>query len=191
MATTLRASRQAGWKVIAMLVICIAAGVYLVPRMVPEDLQKRVAEGTSGSSFRDRLDLMKSGLTAWTKRPLQGFGLGAYERSSASVGGRLGVAHNTFVSILVEDGLIGMGIYLTFWAMLIRTILSFPKMEKRFWLTVLVGYAPSLMSASAEYEKPLWFLCAMILAQSITVAKDKALPKGRPTPPRRFGANTT
>ena len=143
---------------IVMFLICIGAGIYLVPRLVPETLQDRVT-GQMGHGAEGRIAVWQRSLKTWTEKPLLGGGAGTEHPAHDWT------SHNTFISILVDDGLIGLGIFLAFWVVLIGTIFSFPKAEKQFWFTVLAGYSPALLTGSANHEKTLWFLWAMILAR--------------------------
>ena len=75
--------------------------------------------------------------------------------------------------MLTENGLVGLAFYLLFWAILMVAVLSLQKAEKFLWLIMLIGYAPHVLSISSEYEKVLWLIFGLILAQTISVANVK------------------
>ena len=74
-------------------------------------------------------------------------------------------AHNTFVSVLVESGLIGFTLYFLFWAVVFRRVLLMPKADRFFWLGVFACYLPIVLTGSMEYQKATWFLGALAFCQ--------------------------
>lgn len=169
--------RVVGWKPAAILVICIAVIGFLVVELVPGFLLSRVGEGQSAASFQDRLAAWQGGLAKWSERPLQGYG------SATNGGHEMMLAHNTLVTVLVDTGLVGFGLYTAFWLLLLSALLSLPKTEMTFWLVVFASFAPSFLSGSAEHDKVLWLLCAMVLAQAAAL-RSRAVPSAPRTTAR-------
>jgi O-antigen ligase len=165
--------RVLGWKPAVIFVLCLAVIGVLVVQLVPSGNLARVAELQTAKSFQDRVAAWQNGLTKWTEQPLQGFG-------SATNGG-MEVAHNTLVTVLVDDGLVGLGLYVAFWLLLLVALLSLPKVEKSLWFIVFASYSPAFLSGSNEYNKNLWLLCAMALAQVATLRR-MAVPSARAAP---------
>ncbi len=93
------------------------------------------------------------------------------------------LAHNTLVTVLVDTGLVGFGLYTAFWLLLLSALLSLPKTEMTFWLVVFASFAPSFLSGSAEHDKVLWLLCAMVLAQAAAL-RSRAVPSAPRTTAR-------
>jgi hypothetical protein len=87
---------------------------------------------------------------------------GAYPELVAPVlgrpsgGGRF-VAHNTFLSVLVEDGIIGFGIFCWTLALLVATIRAMLPLPRACWAIVLAVWAVGVMAGSWEYYKETWF----------------------------------
>jgi O-antigen ligase len=126
----------------------------------------RLGEGTSGNTFAERTNAWRYGLKAWAETPVLGVGAGSYVDTQISQGQRDLAAHNTVVSVLVENGLIGFTLYFAFWGIVIRRAMLLPKADRNFWLSVLACYLPAFLSGSAEYQKSLWLLGAMVLCQT-------------------------
>ncbi len=162
--------RVVGWKPAAIFVFCVGVGGYLILQFAPGYLLARQQEGTAASSFHDRVGAWQAAVAQWANRPLQGFG------SNTHGGPGLELAHNTLVSILVDNGLIGLGLYVAFWILLLLALFSLPKAEKTFWLVVFTAYGPTFLSGSCEHDKTLWFLCALVLTQAATLRRAAAPP---------------
>jgi O-antigen ligase len=158
---------RGGWKPAAVFIFCLGAAVYVIPRVVPESDIARVQEGTQAGSFQKRVELWDQSIHAWRERPLLGIGSGATSDVAENV------SHNSFISVLTENGLVGLVIFVSFWAILAVAVLSLQRAEKILWITMCAGYAPHLLSASAEYQKTLWFMFGLILAQTLSVANVK------------------
>ena len=164
------------WKPAAILILCLGGALYLIPRVVSETNIARVQEGTEAGTFQRRVTLWQESLQAWRERPILGIGAGTTSDIAENV------SHNTFLSVLTENGLVGLAIYASFWALLGLAILSLQKAEKILWITMFIGYAPHMLSASAEYQKVLWFMFGLVLAQTISVASVKLRRGAGPIP---------
>ena len=157
---TMLAAIRRGWKSAAMVALCTLMAFYLVVRYVPEGALMRVQEGTEAHSFQTRLELWGIAFQAWLKTPIEGCGAG----TSPLVTGHL-VIHNTFLTVLLELGLVGLGLFLAMLASALTRVLSFPRAEKMLWLSVFVNFLPHMASSSLECQKVVWLIVAMILAQ--------------------------
>ena len=94
---------------IAAVVSMLAAGVLAI-RFVPAELFKRLSTTSSEISeggLNGRLEIWKAGIALVPARPLQGYGPAGWQ---LVISRRLGLPgpHNTFLSILVDEGLIGL-----------------------------------------------------------------------------------
>jgi len=181
-------SPKMGWKPAIAFLMAAAIGGYFFFRLIPEANIQRVMEGRAAGTLSLRLEIWRRGIEVWMTCPLQGCGAGAFVKAV----GMGYVAHNTFVTILVENGLIGLSLWLGFWALLFRRVLRLPATDKYFWITIFVAIMPSLLSMSENYGKILWFLWAVCLSQSDTIRRQMMrrprfqvfVSQGMP-PPRR------
>ena len=126
----------------------------------------RLAEGTSSDTFVERTTAWRIGLDAWRETPLLGVGAGSYDDITAPKFRRM-AAHNTVVSVLVETGLIGFVLYFSFWAIVVRRIMFFPKTDRFYWLGVFATFLPLFLTLTQEYAKVLWFLGGLVLCQKL------------------------
>ena len=97
---------------ITVLAVSGAAAVAYVPTQIVERLATTGTE-VEDMSLGGRFGIWKSGVRALTARPLTGYGTGMW-RSAVSpwLGPNPQVAHNSFLSMAVETGLVGLSFYL-------------------------------------------------------------------------------
>jgi O-antigen ligase len=111
-------------------------------------------------------------MASFERNPLLGVGSNMYR----SVNVENKVAHNSFISVLVELGLVGFILFGCILATAIRQILSQPSWEKRMWLAVLAGWAAAASTLTWEYRKPTWlFLCLIVASSAVIEQNDEVL----------------
>lgn len=145
--------------------VVLGFAVWLIPDIVPSSLLQRVAEGTESSTFVVRQTQWRLGLEMWSESPVTGVGSGAFVEAAASRGGRALVAHNTFIQILAENGVVGLAIMMTVWSLLAVKVWRLPRQERLLWLGAGLVWAVSAMALSLEYYKITWFLYAWVMVQ--------------------------
>lgn len=148
----------------------------------PASVWKRLStigdEVSGGGTLNSRTMIWQAGLDSFRESPVAGAGSGAYGRSVAKdIAGPVGrdwVAHNTFLSVLVETGVIGFalfgGVVLAMWSSLWR----FTPGERSLWLSLVLVWTLGVSSLTWEYRKPTWFLWGVFAAQSAVVVRRKA-----------------
>jgi O-antigen ligase len=80
----------------------------------------------------------------------------------------LPAAHNTFLSILAEEGLVGFGLFLLLWLGLVLPVLRLPNLVRNLWLVTLATWATGVFTLTWEDRKPTWFLFGLLAAWSAT-----------------------
>ena len=163
--------------ILAAAVFVGIAVAYLVPAASwarIATLGKEAKEGTLNS----RTLIWSTGLQAFADRPFTGVGSGAFPESVRATMGRprswTPVAHNTFLSILVETGLAGFTLFLLFAATLIWSAMRLPKLECRLWLVVFAVWAIGVSALTWEHRKPTWLLFALLPAHAAATAANKS-----------------
>ncbi len=135
------------WKIIfksrLALAVCVAVVAVLVPRFVARSTIARVAEGTGASTFDTRVQMWKYGWEAWKERPILGVGTGCFTTIPLKHGEKALVAHNVFISLLAETGLVGFAFYFLYWATLVRRCMRCPRRTGIFGLASWRRSSPS------------------------------------------------
>lgn len=96
------------------------------------------------------------------QHPIVGVGSGGFRYAT-----ELGKApHNTFLSVLVDLGVIGFSLLAAILAITISNALHQPKQESRLWLTVLMILVLGAMVHNAEGKKVVWLFLTMVTASA-------------------------
>jgi O-antigen ligase len=116
---------------------------------------------------------------AFRQDPVLGTGSGAYPdavRPFIGVPGRRGheyVAHNAFLSVLVETGTIGFAIFGLLLAVLVLWIAMLPLPDAALWATTLAVWTAGVMTLTWEHRKPTWLIFALIMTAWIRGWRDE------------------
>jgi O-antigen ligase len=153
---------------VSLLLLLVLGALWLAPtesRQRIATLPSELARGT----LHNRTRIWKTGLTVLRDHPVGGVGAGAYAQAVKpwlGVPPRAGheyVAHNTFLSVLVETGLAGFAIYAALLLFLSTFIWSMPITERALWATTLVVWATGVSVLTWEHRKPSWLIFALIM----------------------------
>lgn len=156
-------------RLVAAIALLALSGALIVA-YAPERVVERL--GTAGSSveslsFGGRFTLWKAGIHAFGYRPMMGYGVGGFIRAiSPELGARALVAHNSFLSVMVEEGLVGLMFYLAMLWSVFSSILRFPWLERRFGLVLLATLGTAMTPLTWEDNKTAWFVMAALIGMS-------------------------
>ena len=171
------------WARIAILLLISSAILILLPEIRPlrsfQRLGTTYAELTRGD-LNNRINNWREGLATFVEHPLIGVGTSMY-RSVNSLGK---VAHNSFLSVLVELGLIGFILFGAVLAIAFIRARDQPNWDSRFWLTTLMVWAIGSSTLSWEYRKTTWmFLGLLIVSAALNGRRVEAMQRIRPIEP--------
>ena len=148
--------------VVGMLAI---AGVLAVLPMIPQtSVERFLTTGSeiSSGALGGRGYIWAKGLETYAYHPVLGVGAGAYK---AAVGiGK--VAHNVFVSILVELGIVGITLFLAIMGVAVAQALKHPPWGVRFWITLMAIWGIGALSLSWENKKVTWLVLSLTAASA-------------------------
>lgn len=151
-----------------LLVILIIAAVIIVPESTLNRVLSTFSMGSS-DDLGGRLTIYAAAARTIDAHPLLGVGSGAFKSAT----GLNIIAHNSFLSVLSETGIVG---FLFFAIMLIICAveaLRQPKLEAFLWLTVLLMWGLGGSSVSWDFRKPTWLLLTMIIISGELFAEKK------------------
>ena len=158
--------------VMTLIMLFLAGGLAVV--YVPEKIVQRLA--TTSTEVEDlslggRFKLWRAGFRALPQHPILGFGTSSFIRTiSPELGSAAQVAHNSFISVLVEQGIVGLSLFLLMFLAVFRSIRRrLPQVERRFGLVLLGTLVVTMSPLTWEQQKSAWFVLAALVGLAYAV----------------------
>jgi hypothetical protein len=164
-------------RIVAQVVTLVVLLVSLlaVQSLVPESSLQRLAtagESIESGDLNGRVALWGQGLDAYQKHPLVGVGSKAYKHAIPA--GK--VAHNVFISVLVELGIIGLGLFLAILVVVLFGAVNQPRWHSRLWLTMLATWGLGVATLTWEYRKPTWLVLSFAVCSAALQRDESETP---------------
>jgi O-antigen ligase len=154
---------------IAIFLFLVAAFLFLLPRVQALPSFQRfgtTATEITAGNLNHRTVTWAVALVTFTEHPLLGIGSNMFLSVSE---GRM--AHNSFLSVLVELGLIGFALFGTVLTIAVIQALRQPtKWDSSFWLTVILTWAICASSLTYEHRKATWLLLSLVVASAALIS---------------------
>jgi O-antigen ligase len=161
-------TRLSLWAKVSIFLFLASAVLILQPYVQPLKSFQRLgttsAEITEGD-LNNRRNNWREGLDSFEEHPLLGVGGNMY-RSINSLGK---VAHSSYLSVLVELGLIGLALFGTILAFAVIQAWGLPKWDSLFWLTSLLVWAIGASTLTWEYRKTTWLFLSLLVATAALI----------------------
>jgi O-antigen ligase len=141
-----------------VFIIAVIAVQPLIPQATLERLST-IGQSISGNDLGGRTKLWVEGLNIFLAHPF--IGIGSNGLSAPTVLGTF--AHNTFISILAELGLVGLLLFLAILVIVFFEAIKQPEPFSALWLTVLLVWFVGVFTLTWEYTKPTWFFLSIIV----------------------------
>jgi O-antigen ligase len=160
---------QRGWSV-ALFGLLVLGALFLAPQESRQRLASLPAEAASGT-FHSRTQIWKAGLRVFRSHRLLGTGTGTYpEAVKPLIGvpareGHQYVAHNSYLSVLVESGLVGLGLFGLWVAAMLAFVWFLPDLERVLWSVTLAVWALGITTLTWEFRKPGWLVVGLIMTE--------------------------
>ena len=150
---------------VAIFLLLTSAILILLPHVQTLTSFQRL--GTTGTELTEgdlnnRTVNWGQGLAAFAEQPLTGVGSNMYR--SVNILGK--VAHNSYLSVLVELGLIGFALFGNILRIAVIQAWGQPKWDKMFWLSLLAVWAIGASTLTWEYRKSTWLFLSLIVASA-------------------------
>lgn len=144
--------------IFSAFIVLLFVGQSLVPQSTLERLGT-LSASIEANDLGGRAVLWKGALRIFQDYPILGVGSG-----SLSSPDELGAfAHNTFLSILAELGMVGFAIFMGVLGAVFLNAIRQPKPYAALSLSIFVIWIISVMSLTWEYAKPTWFFLNLIV----------------------------
>jgi len=164
------------WMVVLGIIILCSAAIIVIPHGSWDrigTIHNEVAEGT----LTNRTRIWAAGLEVYREHPLLGVGSGAF---GDSVYSRLDipyVAHNSYLSILVELGTVGATLFAAVLGTLMYLITTLSRLQRRAWFVLLATWCVAVSSLTWEHRKPTWFLFGLLISESAAIRSRSNRPQ--------------
>jgi len=163
------------------VVLLISSALYFVPATSWERLATLPTEFTQGT-LTGRTIIWKAGWEIFRAHPFFGIGANAFRLVVSRVLTdpiHLGMAdpappaHNTFLSVLVEQGVLGFAVFCALLIALAVSLRGMPPFPQRLWIVSLAVWIVGVSSLTWEMRKPTWFFFGLLMAQCGSIAQMK------------------
>jgi O-antigen ligase len=153
-----------------LIFVFLTAAVVQLSSMIPQASLQRLGtmdDEFQKGDFNDRTELWERGIDIWHDHPILGVGSGGYNEAVAPIYGRPRSVHNSFIAILAELGIIGMGLFGLILVTAIFQAWRHPTiLDAWFWLTVLITWGLGNLALTWTYSKPTWLLLSLLAASA-------------------------
>jgi O-antigen ligase len=153
----------------------LISALFALHPLVPQSSVQRLA--TTGSSIAEgdlghRVYIWHEGLAVFAEHPFLGIGSDAFRTAVES--NRL--AHNVFLSVLVEVGIVGFVLFVIILAIAVYQAMHQPKWDARFWLTTLMVWTLGAFTLNWSWKKQTWlFLGLAVVGAGLPVRHDGSI----------------
>jgi O-antigen ligase len=148
---------------ILTVAVLVCSGLLFVPAASWKRLST-IPEELSQGTLDERRLIWEAGEEVFRMHPFQGVGAGAFMESvGRTLGAEPRVAHNTFLSVLVEEGLIGFGLFCALICVLAVSAYQMPPLAQKLWVVALGVWVIGVCGATWEREKPTWLFFSLIM----------------------------
>ncbi|MEP7308726.1 MAG: O-antigen ligase family protein [Acidobacteriota bacterium] len=150
----------------AMLILGAVSATAIVPRANLQRILGITDEVMGGGNMSGRTDIWSAGSQAFVQRPLIGAGLGASGAAIEPFLRKRLPAHNLTLGLLVEVGIVGLGLFAGLITACAWTIYRSPPPHRALWGVILLTWLVAGLSGSPEAVKFTWVLFGLVAAQS-------------------------
>ena len=158
-------TRLTGRTRVAMVaVLLVAVGVaakFVAPAALArlETTRTELQDGT----LNNRRVIWKAGLHLFPLHPLGGVGAGGFERAVVPFLGSEKTGHNTYLAVLLEQGLVGLALLLLMLLAVGLHVRAAPASERRFFIVLFFTLCVGLTPRTWQAEKQTWIILALLL----------------------------
>src|SRR5690625_1345061 len=169
--------RLAFWFMVSVGVLGAIYAAPLVVDTVTTSLQRlsSTASEVASGTLNERADLWQAGMQAFEDAGLLGIGAGAFENTIVPYAGQPKIAHNTYLSILVELGPVGLLLFLACLLTAALPLLRLAGPDRTILLVLLLTLAVGLLPLTLEVRKVTWFVLVLATTAGTAVIAPAAI----------------
>jgi len=157
--------RKSNFKIKTLLLgffVISIIGVFTLAPKASVDRLFSSGKSISSGTLNSRTVIWGAALDQWKKSPVIGNGIGSLYFILNSSHVEYSSAHNTYIQILTEDGLIGLVLYLSIIMSIFYYIFKAPVDERMFLLSLFLVSLLSQLTMNSLFDKETWFVLTML-----------------------------
>ena len=176
-------------------VVCVAAIVYFY---APRGMLDRISTATTatqlgqqGGALSGRWSIWSASVDVWMHHPVRGVGVGTHRDAVAPILGQSKIyktaskqAHNTYISVLTETGIVGCLLFLGVLLNVFARLRELAGWQRWYWSAQLAVLLIDAMSLSLEDSKSVWIFLSLAVAAA--AAAREAVTEVAPAEPPAF-----
>ena len=146
-----------------LISIFLGVSIMIIRVILPAGIIERLATTStsiSSADFGGRVNLWKETITLFLRHPVVGSGAGILFTTIGSE------AHQTFLSILAETGLIGFLLFTFILAIVVNQAARLPKGYSGLWFSVIFIWVIGVLSLTWEAMKPTWLFMSFVIIEA-------------------------
>jgi len=161
--------RKSSFIIKLLIGIVMTAGLASIIMFAPKASVDRIfttGESITEGTLNSRSIIWGGSIEQWKESPIVGVGLGGLGNALSREHINYADAHNSFIHLLAETGIVGLFLFLGVHIALLFYILHTPLDEKIFLLSLLMVIVVSQLATHLQTEKITWFIYSMIAIHS-------------------------
>lgn len=162
---------------VVLFVAAVTIGV-LVPRQTWDRLLTTKQE-IEGGTIGGRSEIWMVGWQVFQERPLLGAGTGTFQVAVEPLYFRA-TAHNMPLALLVEQGIVGFGLFASLLGACAWTIVGLQSGDRKLWGVLILTLLIFSMSGDSHTEKLTWLLFGLLAAQEAVTTRGRQSLEPRP-----------
>jgi O-antigen ligase len=184
------------WRKVLLIVTLALAG-YLTLVLVPETIFQRLIstpEDIVSEDLAGRQNIWRAGVMFLLENEVRlifGTGSGTFAYAIEPIHGRARTAHNAYLGVLVDNGMVGFLLFVTCFLVALIPNLATASSMRGLSLALFLSLAIGIFALSWEREKVMWFILALLTTHRAFVLSPPSLRIGQPAKHKRAILKTT
>lgn len=158
-----------------LICVVLVFALYGVYTFIPQGVLQRLGtteDSVVNGDLNGRVEIWQAGLDVFEKHPL--LGIGSYAFPSAIELNK--APHNTYLSILVELGIIGFALFAITILITVYNVIVQPNQIRQFWLAVVIALAIGILTLNWGHRKQTWlFPSLIVVSASLNVQRSESI----------------
>jgi len=157
--------RKASFRIKALLITFFISSIIGVLVFAPTSSVERIfssGKSMSSGTLNGRTVIWSASFAQWEKSPIAGTGIGSIQQVLSHSHVEFSSAHNTYIHILTELGLIGIALYLFMIFSIVYYLLKASINDQVFLFSFLLVITVSQLTMNTLYDKEMWFALTIL-----------------------------